>query len=129
MYKARSQKENLNLILDVQKCFLNKGDLDYSYSNFEKYYENFFIEASTSLNHLISCNYCWNKWHISSSWYIRKNNFRKGKCVWIQKGTKKPYFIDPNQKGPNMIWVPKKRKSCAVGMSQIYIQERWMVSR
>ena len=103
--------------MGVQECFLDKGGLGYSYSNFEKYYEIFFMKALTSSNHLISCNYGGNKGRISSSCYIRKNNFRKGKHIWIQKGTKKPYSIDTNQKGPNMIWVPKKRKSCVVGMS------------
>ena len=96
-------KENLDLILGIQKYSLDKEGLGYSVSNCEKYYRNFFVKASTSSNHLIYCNYCGIKGHISSSCYIKKNDLKKRNFVWIQKGTKRPYSIETNQKGPKMI--------------------------
>ena len=77
---------------------LEKGRLGYSYSNDEKYYKNFFVKASTSLNNLVYYNYCGNKGHISSSCYIKKKNLKKGTYISIQKGTRKPHFIKSSKK-------------------------------
>ena len=110
-------RENLDLILVVQKYSLHKGGFGYSYSNCQKYYKNFFVEAFSSSKNPMHCNYYGIKGHISSLCYKKKNNLKKGKYVWIQKGTKKPYSNEISQKGPNMIWVPKKSNSYVVGMS------------
>ena len=74
----------------------------------KNHYKNLSMKASTSSNHLVSCNYCGNKGHISSSYFIKKNNFKRRKYIWIEKGTKKPYSIKTNLEGPKMIWIPKK---------------------
>ena len=79
-------KENLDLILGAQKCSLDKGGLGYTKSNCEKYYKNFFVKASTSLNHVDICNYRGNKGHISSSCFMKKNNYDKKKYIYVQKG-------------------------------------------
>ena len=38
-------RENLDLILGIQKYSLDKEGLGYSYSNCEKYYKNFFFKS------------------------------------------------------------------------------------
>ena len=103
--------------MGIQKYSLDKEGLGYSYSNCEKYYKKFFVNASTSSKHFVTCNYCGNNGHISSSCYMRKNGFNKSKYVWILKGQGKPKFNVTNHEGSKKIWVPKKSQHCVVGMS------------
>ena len=88
-------------MLGVQRGVLNKRGLGYKPFIKAKYLKNYFVKASTSSESNITCNYCGNKGHISSSCPIQKKHHMGTKKVWVPKGTK------TNHQGPNMIWVPK----------------------
>ena len=70
--KFKNGKYILDKTLGVQRGVLNKRGLGYKPFIKAKYLKNYFVKASTSNESNITCNYCGNKGHISSSCPIQK---------------------------------------------------------
>jgi len=98
-------KNNLNIILDKQRCVFYKAGLGYNPENQQKMYKKFFASSQKNSSPILTCFYYGKKGHSASTCYIRKNGSSIRKMVWVPKG----YLVKTNIQGPKKIWVPKSK--------------------
>nr|KYP36928.1 Copia protein [Cajanus cajan] len=88
-------RNNLDIILEKQRCVFDKAGLGYNPQKLQKKYKNFFIPSQVTSFPFATCFYCGKKGHNSSTCYIRKNFNNLKNIVWILKDSKnKTWNID-----------------------------------
>ena len=83
-----------------KKCVFDKGGIGYKPNLKQKYYKNYFVNA-TSINDQIVCHYCNKNGHMSYGCSVKKNAYYRIKYIWVSKGT------ITNAQGSKKLWVPK----------------------
>lgn len=72
----------------------------------EKAFKKLFVAPKSSTSPFVKCFYCARKGHTASTCYFRNPSSRINvKQIWVPKGT----YVMTNNKGPNQIWVPKRK--------------------
>jgi len=80
-------KNNLDIILENQRCVFDKAGLGYKLEKQQKMYKNFFASTQKISFPFLTCFYYGKKGHSASTCYFRKNNSSIGKIVWVPKGS------------------------------------------
>ena len=86
----------LDNMLNSQKYVFDKEGLGYKLNLKQKYYNNYFVKATSSSDHKIVCHYCNQNSHMKYRFPVKRNAYYGVKYIWVLKGTV------VNAQGPNL---------------------------
>ena len=79
--KKKNDQKNLEKLLSSKKCVFDKRGLEYKSNLKQKYYKNYFVEATSVSDHIVVCRYCNRNGHLSYTCSIEKNAYFRIICV------------------------------------------------
>lgn len=94
-------RDTLDVILGKQRCIFDKAGLGFEPTKKQRFYQNFFVKATSSSCPFTTCNYCGKRGHILHSCPFKRNTYVGAKQVWV------PKYFATNIQGPKQVWVPK----------------------